>query len=264
MKKILFKKGLYMSLFIQVITIVIFTSVTSSCAEKRSTNVESQSKIDKKTADGGRQNTNAEEKGAAPSSIHAQASQTSPRAGAAGSSKDHLIIPEGVHEGAAVSRQKLEKYLANKFFNVSEISNISFSSELYAYEVVGLAVTFGIAALMDSGDIFTTSFTAKGGWLSHEDTEYSSVQCKTRSREASLQLSDCDSTNDRFIPMSYRTVGVHFCEHDPPGRRFQPSPLGFVSVPSVSHPGCDREGVRDEIDVVFGAAAPMSEILIAP
>ena len=105
-----------------------------------------------------------------------------------------LIIPEGAAEGVAISKGKLESYIANQFDEISKVTHALFSDDLYPIEL------FWLGGL----DRFTVSFnirTTKGDILE-------GIQCKATSYEVELILSNCENGQVKL----YKSINMNMSD----------------------------------------------------
>ena len=94
-----------------------------------------------------------------------------------------LVIPEGAAEGVAISKRKLESYIADQFDKVSEVTHALFSDDFYAIEIAGWGML----------DVFTLSFNIR----TTDGIIYEGIQCRVFSRKTELNLDDCE--NDEVV-----------------------------------------------------------------
>ena len=73
---------------------------------------------------------------------------------------DYLVIPDGLHEGAVISKQKLGTWIAERSEDILEVDNISIVDELYVIEGVVRGISFGLLEIIDY-DSLTLSFKNK-------------------------------------------------------------------------------------------------------
>ena len=104
--------------------------------------------------------------------------------------EDYLVIPEGDHEGTVISQQKLANAIVKQSDFISEVSNISLSSEFYSVE----AVLFPLK-VWSSLSPFTVSFTLR----THSGSVYTDMQCMGLSTHNSGNLALIYCENDHVI-----------------------------------------------------------------
>ena len=123
---------------------------------------------------------------------------------------DYLVIPDGEHKGAIISKQKLKTAIAEQFEDIVEVDDISIVDEFYLLE--GLYRLFSLGFV--NTDMLNTSFrvTTKE---SSDTGFYPYVQCATSIYKTQLVLDFCDSMNEYIflgdsvqIPISDINVSV--------------------------------------------------------
>ena len=113
---------------------------------------------------------------------------------------DYLVIPEGVHEGELINRTKLASAIANSVKTISVVSDISFASELYSWEVGTQVITLGTVNLFTDYSMFTASFSVR----THSGNFYRDIQCLAIGDEKEFRLQDCE--NDWVVIEFYDDV----------------------------------------------------------
>ena len=120
---------------------------------------------------------------------------------------DYLVIPDGIQEGAIISKQKLGTFIAERSEDILEVDNISIVDELYFIEGILRGGSFGFFELFDLYDFLTLSFRITKSQDSSADV-HSYIQCQITSGDLYINLFDCESEEVTIIQPRSKKTGL--------------------------------------------------------